>query len=270
MQVCLVCQKRKEYPICFSCGKDAFSVEECRKVLAEKNDLKKLEKMYTSSYVEINNTNTSSFWNGKLKNVEKIYNQDGMTKDRIAISVSYIPKTAKKVLDIGAGYGFLEEKIAAKNYSYELCGFDISSEAINNLKKRFKGRFTIASIYNPPYQHDYFDVILALEVLEHIPPSKILNVLKKISDILKSGGIFILSIPLNEGLKHKKVNPSGHLREYSRELISAELSLSGFKVIDYQELFAFNSFYKFKKILQQSIFKHKWKPNDIVIKAIKL
>lgn len=270
MNNCLVCEKEKKYPICQFCKRNQFKVEECRQILASTNKLQELKRMYGSIFPEIKNLNTSSFWNQKLHTTISFAKQDGMTKERVITAFSYIPKTTKKILDIGAGYGFLEEVLSKNNYSHEVYGFDISRKAINNLKKRFKGNFITGSIYDPPYKNNYFETICALEVLEHIPPSKIFFVLQKIKNLLRSKGIFILSIPLNEDLKFKKENPSGHLREYTKDLIMAELSLAGFRVVQYKELFAFSSLYRLKSIFQKWVFRNRWKPNDIVIKAIKV
>ncbi len=125
------------------------------------------------------------------------------------------------------------------------------------------------SVYKMNYLSSFFDAIFALEILEHIPPSKIFNVLEDIKKFLKMNGILIVSVPANEGLEKMNSNPSSHVRDYTKELISAELKLAGFDILDIKELYAFKNLYFFKKLIAK-IFKKKWKPNNIIIKARKL
>jgi ubiquinone/menaquinone biosynthesis C-methylase UbiE len=265
---CLICNKNQRYPICWKCKKNPFKVEKCRQILAERNELAELKKMYLSSYAEIQDINSADFWNKKLNDIHLLSKQDGMTKDRIKTAFNFIPKSAKKILDVGAGYGYIEE-IIFKRTKIKLFGNDISSEAIKNLRKRFKGRFIVESVYEMKYKENYFDVVLALEVLEHVPPSRIFKVLQSIYRILKKNGIFILSVPMNEGLEFMNSNPNGHVRDYTIKLISSELEILGFKVLEYKVLFAFKRLYKFKKILSK-IFTNRWSPNNVVIKAQKI
>ena len=239
-------------------------------MIANRGDLSTLKNMYSSLSKEIYDLNTNKFWDERLNEIQRLQDQDGMTKERVLTAISFIPKSARRILDIGAGYGFLEEALSRVKCSYDMSGFDISQKAVENLKKRFRGKFIKGSLYKPPYKKDeLFDAILALEVLEHIPPRKIFQVLRTFKKLLVHGGSFILSVPLNEGLRIKKDNPSGHVREYTKELIVAELLLAGFKVIKYHEMSAFKSFYRLKRLIQKAITIDRWQTNDIVIQAIK-
>mgnify|MGYP001589264933 CR=1 FL=1 len=267
-RTCLICSKPNSYPLCKVCKTNPLFVEEGRQILAENKDLKTLRELYGRSLVEIQNLNNRIFWDKKLDKTQFLINQDGMTEERIQISSSWIPKESTKVLDIGAGYGFLEE-IISKVDNLEIYANDISGIAIEKLKKRFTGEFKVESIYNLNYKKNYFDVVFALEVLEHISPSKVFYALSNIRKILKKSGILVVSVPVNEGLEQINDNPSGHVREYTVPLIPSELKLSGFKTLNIKILYAFEHFYSFKKILSKFI-KGRWKPNDVVVKAQKI
>lgn len=264
MNNCLICKAQNDYPLCKKCSKKAFLVEKARQILASINDLDSLRNTYNSKYAEIKNLNTSSFWNKKLSEKVKLNGQDGMTKDRIKLAFGFLPRSVKKVLDIGVGNGFIEELLSQKNI--EIFGNDISSVSLKNLKNKFKGEFRKESVYKMKYPKKCFDAVFALEVLEHIAPNKILSVLEKIKSILKKNGPFIISVPTNEGLEKMKDNPSGHVRAYTENLIRAELGIAGFKVIKIKTLYAFKSFYTFKKMSSRFL-KNRWKPNNIVILA---
>jgi len=263
VDICLICKTEDKYPLCRKCAKKPFLVERARQILASISDLDSLRKMYDSKYAEIKNLNTSSFWNSKLQE-SKLGKQDGMTKDRVKTAFGFLPRNAKRVLDIGAGNGFIEELLNRKNV--KIFGNDISDVSIKNLKNRFRGQFRKESIYRMRYSKRFFDAIFALEVLEHVAPSKIFNSLKKIRKILRINGSLIISVPTNEGLEKMKNNPSGHTRTYTENLIRAELKIAGFKILKLKTLYAFKSFYGFKKI-SSKILRNRWKPNDIVVLA---
>lgn len=265
-QSCLICNKSK-YPICSRCKVNPFMLEQLRDVLASNSYYKELKKFYTKEYPEIEDLNNQKFWNERLFSNEILKNQDGMTRNRIKITESMIPKNARKILDIGIGHGFVEELICDRNI--ELYGIDISDKSVKNLQKKFSGNFSVQSIYKMKFYKNSFNVVLALEVLEHIPPSRILNVLKNIHKMLIKNGSFILSVPTNEGLKLIKNNPNGHVRIYTENLIKAELELSGFKVIDVKTLHAFKDLYFLKNALSK-IFTKRWHANNIIINSIVL
>lgn len=262
MNKCIICNKSKG-ELCKKCSQSPFNVERFRHYLATQQDTEKFKDTYGEKYPEIKDLNTAKFWDERLNLVQPLKEQDGMTKRRIGLAASYLPDNVKKIMDVGAGYGFLEELLSKK--SIKINGNDISPDAISNLKKRFKGKFKVESIYKMDYRNE-FDAVFALEVLEHIPPSKILIFFKKIKKMLRPKGYFILSIPMNEGLEEMKDNPSGHVRTYTEEIIRTELEISGFRVLKTDISYAFKNNYQLKHFLA-TIFKNRWQPNNIVIKA---
>lgn len=267
MKQCLICKNDDKFLLCRECAKKPFLAERARQILASMSNLNLLKEIYGSKYAEIKNLNTGAFWNSKLSQIGSLEKQDGMTKDRVRTAYQFLSRNAQKVLDIGAGNGFIEELLSQRDI--KIYGNDISSVSVNNLKSRFKGEFRKESLYRMKYSRNSFDAVFALEVLEHVPPSKIFNLLKKIKKILRKNGSFILSVPTNEGLEKMKNNPSGHVRTYTENLIRAELGVAGFKVIKLKTLYAFKNFYAFKKI-SSNFLRNRWKPNDIIVLARKI
>ena len=256
-------------PTCVVCGKNPYKVEACRRLLAKNHRTDILKKMYSGFFAEIKNVNTGKFWDKKLKGLETYSSQDGMTKDRVKASILFTPQYAKRILDIGVGHGFFEEKMSLKRKQSKLYGIDIARRGIEMVKKKYKGTFSVSSVYAIKYPREHFDVVVALEVLEHIPPHRIFSAYREIYRLLSKNGVLIISVPLNEGLQTMKNNPSGHVREYSKELIVSELYLAGFKPVSYTFFFAFKNFYTIKKLLQKILW-FKWQPNNIVIRAVKI
>lgn len=247
--------------------KSAFDIEKKRQELARDGKLDDLKKTYSRTFPEIKDLNTPKFWDEIHKEDISLDGQDGMTRDRINTAVKFIPNGKIKLLDIGAGVGFVEELIN-KNRNISIHANDFSKTSVNILKRKFRGNFSIQSIYNLKYPKNYFNVILVLEVLEHIPPSRLFKILESISKLLKKDGVLIVSVPMNEGLENMTSNPSGHVRMYTQDLIKAELIIAGFKTVKQETFFAFPSLY-FLKTLMAKLTKRKH-PNNIIVKAIKL
>jgi len=244
----------------------AFEIECKRAELAATGRLKELRKLYSSKYPEIKDGNTANFWDTRYKKRTTLAEQDGMTRNRCQIAASFCP-TSKfvkfKILDIGMGDGWLEEILENKNV--ELCGNDISDVTIKHVKKRFKGEFSVQSIYNMDYK-EYFPAVYLLEVLEHVRPSKTFDVLYDILHLLPASGDLIVSVPTNEGLETMPNNPNSHLRMYTVPLICAELKLAGFEVKEVKTLYAFPKYYAFKKFIA-FFWRNHWKPNNIIVHA---
>jgi len=88
-----------------------------------------------------------------------------------------------KVLDAGCGEGFTVKRLGSQLKQSEIFGVDTSEEALNfakdiapkmNLKK--------GNIMQIPFQDSYFDLVLAIEVLEHLEnPEKALSELKRVT-----------------------------------------------------------------------------------------
>lgn len=94
-----------------------------------------------------------------------------------------IPKSAK-ILDAGCGEGVLVEKY--RKMGYDIRGLDLnySSECV------IKG-----DLLKTPFEEGEFDVILCLDVIEHLNFEDQGPALHEIHRILKKGGVVLLAIP---------------------------------------------------------------------------
>lgn len=248
---------------------DPFIAEEHRDKLAQSRQYQLFKNTY-KNFPEIKNVNTNSFWNNNFSRELSLNDQDEFTKEKIRHIASLLPKDRLKILDLGFGQCYFEESLQMKDLQYAISGIDISTIAVQRAGKKFEGRFIKGDILSLEkyFQNEQFDVIIAIEVIEHILPSDILFFLKKVNRKLVKGGYFIISTPLNEGLRYKRVNPSGHVRAYTENIVTTELMLTGFNILDIKTFYAFPNFYHLKKLLVK-FFPHRWEPNNIVIKAVK-
>lgn len=226
---------------------DPFRLEEYRTQLAKAKNYPELKKTYSSKFPEIQDFNTSKLWDKLNFEISDPKTQYPMMWDRINTVARLIPAGVKKVMDIGFGGGQLEDIVGN---SYDWYGIDISPKSVTSAARRHPDKqFKIGQITNLKFTKNSFDCVIALELLEHIPPHQTLNALSQSYKVLKPGGYLIVSIPLNEGLEHMGSNPNAHVRVYTPALIVAELTIAGFKIITKQYLYAFHNNYSIKKLI---------------------
>lgn len=115
------------------------------------------------------------------------------------ILVEFLNSIPKKrswyCLDAGCGIG--NNLSTLLRFFDNIIACDISQEALNYAKKRFKNskiNFIRADIKNLPFKENFFDIVICTEVLEHIDnlhqaKNELFRVLKK------ENGYFIISTP---------------------------------------------------------------------------
>jgi len=105
----------------------------------------------------------------------------------------YLPKDAKKVLDVGCGNGCFAEVIKNQNAA-EVWGIELMEQEAN-LAKQVLDKVFVGPCENfiEGLPDNYFDVIYFNDVLEHLVDPY--AVLKKMKSKLASDGVVISSIP---------------------------------------------------------------------------
>lgn len=249
-----------------------FDIERVRKKLAQNQQYSKLKLMYSEKLPEINDANNSKFWDILNQDHKTSQKTNPMAWNRINIVKKLIPRNSNKVLDIGFGSAQLEKKIFLLKKKLQWYGIDISYKSVKRASILYpQGKFKTGNIIQLKFKDNFFDCVIAIEVLEHIKPSLIFKALSEIYRVLKPNGVFIASVPLNENLEEmilRGKNPNAHLRSYSPDLIKAELEISNFKILKEKILYAFNDNYKFKSLIAKLISGIR-KPNNIIILAQK-
>lgn len=121
--------------------------------------------------------------------------------------IRHAPKNFIRTLDIGAGSGehILNEKLNLEqtaNYT----ALEVREELSNTLKQKFPAIHVLSGDCQQrlPFTNDYFDRILAIHVLEHLPnlPAAIREAHRLCK---KSGGAFSIVIPCEGGLVYSFV-----------------------------------------------------------------
>ena len=103
--------------------------------------------------------------------------------------ISYLDGyTPGKILDVGSGPGFF---LSGLNSNWSKNGIDISNKATQICKKY--ANMQTGELPEVSYGINYFDVITMIHVIEHLHNP--LGYIKKIKQILKNEGLFIIETP---------------------------------------------------------------------------
>lgn len=239
-----------------------FRLEEYRSRLAEAKNYPELKKTYSSNLPEIKDLNSPKLWDRLNFEISNPKTQYPMMWDRLNTVARMIPAGVNKVLNIGFGGAQLEDMVGK---SYDWHGIDISPKSVKTASARHPDKhFQIGIITNLKFPKESFNCVIALEVLEHIPPHLTFKAFSQIYNVLKPGGYLIVSVPLNEGLEHTSSNPNAHVRVYTPALIEAELNIGGFRIINRKFLYAFHKYYSAKKLITR-LFPFLKQPNIIIL-----
>jgi len=148
-----------------------------------------------------------------------------------------------KILDVGCGTGIVIEKL--KKYG-EVFGLDKSDSAIEFCKKR--GLQNIVSGYATelPFNNDTFNLVTALDVLEHIGEDN--KALSEIKRVLKKDGIAIITVPAFDFLWSSHDIALHHFRRYKLENFRNNILNFNFKIlkISYYNFFLFGFIFVFR------------------------
>ena len=136
----------------------------------------------------------------------------------------YIDKIKKnyRILDTGCGTGALMKEI--NNHHGVVFGVDVSEKAINFCKKRGIGNLQIGSITNIPFADSSFDVVLDLDVLEHVKNDE--QGILEIKRVLKKDGIAVFFVPAFMFLWGKADELGEHFRRYTLSGLTEKIKKS--------------------------------------------
>mgnify|MGYP005834575737 CR=1 FL=1 len=188
----------------------AYSLMQCRRC---KDfflyDLKGIEKVYDDreyflseyksrygkTYIE-DRANIQQFAERRIKTIEKL-----MKVER------------GKLLDIGCALGFFLE--VARDHGWDVTGVEISSFAANWARKNLSLNVLTGSFLDFDFEPESFDVVTLFFVAEHF--KNVEKLIEKVSNVLKKGGLFVLSIPNRGGISYlfnRKIYIEAHPRDH--------------------------------------------------------
>jgi SAM-dependent methyltransferase len=134
------------------------------------------------------------------------------------------------ILEIGSSSGYLLREIKRSFPKSFLIGSDCIPEPLENIAKKISDIPLIQfDLVNCPLPDNCVDVVIALNVLEHIKDDE--NALKQIYRILKPGGYAIIEVPANQDLYDFYDEQLKHFRRYSLHELKTLTEKTGFTVV---------------------------------------
>lgn len=152
-----------------------------------------------------------------------------VTKKNIVLDTidRYLDKNENvKVLDVGCGSGLMLNALEDVGQAH---GMDMSDDAINFSKEIFDG--SVEQGYLPdnvPYEDNYFDLITALDVIEHIDDD--IASLTVMRNLLTSQGKIIITVPAYMFLWSSFDEMNEHKRRYTLSELKTKLVQAGFTI----------------------------------------
>jgi SAM-dependent methyltransferase len=142
-------------------------------------------------------------------------------QERAMLASTWLPGAIHSVLDIGCGNGIFAN---LADLPRNTVGLDLSRAALVNVV----APHVQADAANIPFEENAFDVVVSMELLEHLPQATYPIAL---SELVRVAGKYILvSVPYKENLNYGKVTCPKclhtfhqylHLRQYTAEKLNA-------------------------------------------------
>jgi ubiquinone/menaquinone biosynthesis C-methylase UbiE len=174
-----------------------------------------------------------------------------------------------KVVDVGCGNGNLIESISGIYRDASICGVDLSEESLKPVRDRFKANknieFRIGSLDQLPFENASIDLLTCTEVLAHTFPQTFVNSFAEVARILKKGGYYLASVPVEEKINLVCCPECSTIFapyqvmtfEISQHDISSLLSQNGLKLLElYQSLDRSRPDNPAKKVLKDVVIKY--------------
>jgi SAM-dependent methyltransferase len=200
------------------------------------------------------NNNSPQVWNKLLDNDDYLLDCGLVTQRRISLARKWIGKSID-ILNIGSGQGYLESSNnqLISNRIYNWTSLDISEVGLVRIKKRIPAVECVrGSILNLPFKNRVFDLIICMEVIEHISKYFSNTAYREMLRVGSNSAKYIFSVPVYEPVTLIK-HSVGHKRKYTSEIISNEVLNNGFDIIQKEYLYAFSSQYFVKSLMNKYI-----------------
>ena len=149
---------------------------------------------------------------------------------------AFLPRrTGLKIIDTGCGTGKLLEEL--KRDGQEAWGIDSNPAAVKFCKQR-----GLKHVYQENFPQitkitDKFNVVLCLDVLEHIGDD--IKALRTIKRLLAKDGRALLTVPAYPWLFSYWDKILGHKRRYTKKSLQSAISKSGLEIIKLSYLYSF-------------------------------
>lgn len=148
----------------------------------------------------------------------------------------YFPRDrSAAILDVGCGHGVMVYYLTAAGYN-NVSGVDVSQEQID-----LASQLGVTNVFCAPAL-DYVralpsasvDVVLLLDILEHLESQELFDLVDEVYRILRPGGMCLIHVPNGEGLLGMRVRYGDltHVQAFTRTSVKQLFSTVGFARVE--------------------------------------
>ncbi len=180
-----------------------------------------IKELYSEDYYNGNNQYAYHDERQRLKYEEKVW------KKRIKKIHAYID--CGNFLDVGASFGGL---LQCASTFFNPYGIEISPYAAAHANKLLNNQVHNGTLYDHPYQDNFFSVITMIEVIEHLKKPQ--QILKECYSLLKPGGLLVVQTANFDGQQARQLKQEynyfmpGHVSYFSKANVISALQKVGF------------------------------------------
>ncbi|MCU0512232.1 MAG: methyltransferase domain-containing protein [Anaerolineae bacterium] len=131
---------------------------------------------------------------------------------------------APRILDIGCGTGYNLAYLQQHGYT-DAVGLDLTFNALQYCRQRQLPQLICGDAARPPLAPRSFDVILALDLVEHVEDDT--GMLRHLAGLLKPGGRLVIFTPAFQFLWGLQDEVSHHFRRYTAGELRHKISTAG-------------------------------------------
>jgi SAM-dependent methyltransferase len=128
------------------------------------------------------------------------------------------------ILDAGCGTGLAEDVLDPLG---TVIGIDVAPEALCDRASTCPERLCLASIDPAPFRSGIFDLVVALDIIEHIEDDA--AALREMHRLCRPGGRLLITVPAYDWLRSAHDEALGHYRRYSVRQIADLMRDAGFR-----------------------------------------
>lgn len=176
------------------------------------------------------------FWDGIRSTRLTEFNFSRQAGKALVLAIEHLLAPESRILDFGAGDGDLMALLLERGY--RVAGYEPSPARQQALTARFSGTAGFDGVVGPR-DRTKFDMVLMVEVIEHVLDGELDDVLRRVATLTAPDGTLVVTTPNNEDLAlgmcydpltNTLFHKWQHVRSFTHESLTKLLDRAGFEV----------------------------------------
>lgn len=175
------------------------------------------------------------FWSGIAKTRLAEYNFGRTGGKPFVLAIEHVLTKAGRILDFGAGEGEIVELLMERGF--QVAAYEPVAARREVFERKFLAHPNFLGVMGPQ-DHQTYDVVLMIEVIEHILDESFDESLARVAALTRLGGHIVVSTPNNEDLElsmaycpmsNMLFNRWQHVRSFTQDSLTALMARYGYE-----------------------------------------